>query len=318
MTQLSYTMNLNITTCEAQTKAFQSNLHTELCQGNDLIEKRIRLLSNMIVGRKEYSIPVASTWISSILYKESLNCNDLLIFLNNLCLANPDCIQLLDWDAILLSQRNNALYLQFCQQILSICPLFLHDISNLDLIYELCHEKLFANSLNLDAHLFSFPKSPLLLDLLDLLVIDQGIKSCKLLELSASILQSIHNPPSNLSQPTRIISQIESKKPLLLNLISTLLELPILKSFPIPSGYKLLSILLECCQYDQNIPFTREPSILCISRMTIMTEYNAFISEMTINAIHPSVAESLSRIGYKAFKNDSNNSIQFIQEQVNK
>ena len=266
----------------------------------------------MVVGREEFATTILSTWKSSVLYGESLKCKDLVIFILNVCTADFECVRQIDWNVVLLHQRNNVLYYDFCCRILDLDALFVTYISDIDLIYELCHDTLFSKGSLLVEHLSTFSFSPILLDLLDLLVIDQGTKSIGILLLAISIIESIYQPPSRLADPKRSISTLEVKKPLLLNLIASLLDPDILDELLPERGFCLLSILLECCQYDQNIPFTREPSILALSRMTTRGEYNAFINNMKLQSVHPSVTESLAKIGYKAIVQEDNK-IAFIK-----
>eukprot|EP00835_Amoeboradix_gromovi_P004233 NODE_317_length_11122_cov_0.359521.p4 type:complete len:314 gc:universal NODE_317_length_11122_cov_0.359521:2324-1383(-) len=295
-----------------QTKAFNDGIYVDLCKSAYDINKRVRLLNNIIVNRRDYAKIVVQVWKSSVIYKESLKCPDVLIFLLNVCAADNECIIMLDWDLIFVTQISNPFVFDVCNKLVELEPDLLSSLSNVELIYELCHDASIA--LAIIPHLQRIPQSPRLLDLLDLLVFDHSIVSMPILKLASKILISTHQPASRLCEPSRVPSPIEVKKPLLLNLIASLMEDVIIKSLPINEGYNLLAVLLECCQYDQNIPFTREPAVLAISRLTRIQEYNDFILNMQLKSVHPSVEESLSKIGFKVVKNG--NKISF-NKQIN-
>ena len=56
---------VRVTDKASQSDAFESNLHVDLCNYSNESQIRIQLLSNMVVGRQEFALPIITTWKSS-------------------------------------------------------------------------------------------------------------------------------------------------------------------------------------------------------------------------------------------------------------
>ena len=297
-------MEFVISDPQSQEKAFKLHLYEDICSQYAEASQRIKILSNLIVNQPTFVLPVVRCWKDSILYEKSLNCHELLIFLINGLTANSTIGEIVDWTLILDKQKDNPLFVDFCCKLFTLCPYQSTVIHDLDLLYDMAHYQEIATLILWDSILIHLEFSTKLIDLLDLIVIEYSIKSLGLLTFCIYLLKSIHHPPTKLNGPTRVVSDIEKKKPMLLNVLSALLDLELLNMLDPTIGFTLVPILLECCQYDKNIAFTREPAIFSISRLVKLPIYNEFIQKMKLQSIDPSTKEYLGKIGYSTSEKD--------------